>query len=711
MLKKFNWDPEKIPKILKLNNNSAESSVSPELVKAQKNILMKAALAFLTIVLTIVILFAMTSAWYTNIVQTSGLVFEVESWGFDGEITVEQGPILAGPGDSGIIGLSMDGTAGEILDVSIGVSKEAMLNSIGISGHESTADTDAMKKRFFFYVDKPGIKNGEQVDRFYINNTEDYTYTVFSEGSIRISEDFSNVPELKWQWVYDVLGYYVRANNDGNGTFIVQEYLRPIEYDFDSATFTEVMEVVEAGGENGEIKKKVIHTIEGVTPEIFLEEFSKNDGYAGEIVVDPEEGKTATDTVVTADGTYYKVAEGIYAYLCDYQEIESATEFDTVLGRLAGSKNEENIGALRFPATVNISVQNRTEAESVEVTTLSTDIISEHSGEVIKLAKDVALTGSLVIPENANVEIDLNGKSISFSGIEAKGNAIEVPEGSSLLMLNGKVENEYSEGKTGRGILASGAEVTLSGVEINGFDYGLRVTDNAATNKTDSVIRLYNCKTDAGTCGVYILGNGEASEQKTQLIIEKSELKAEGFVICGGGNPDSRGTDIRIIDSILKGTGENSVGIYQPQKDGETVIFNSTIEAHTGIALKAGVVEIVDSHIYGTGPYGAPGYAVSGSKDTGDAVYIEANYGHPISLIIRETGAVDEKGNLIRTVLNSVNGKALRVYEEDAPNVTVEIISGIFSSEVLENWVADGSVLSSDKKTVSVSASAQEETE
>ena len=705
MLKKFNWDPEKIPKILKLNNDSAESSVSPELIKAQKNILMKAALAFLTIVLTIVILFAMTSAWYTNIVHTSGLVFEVESWGFSGEITVEQGPILAGPGDSGIIGLSMDGTAGEILDVSIGVSKEAMLNSIGISGQESTADTDAMKKRFFFYVDKPGIKNGEQVDRFYINSTEDYTYTVFSEGSIRISEDFSNVPELKWQWVYDVLGYYVRANDDGNGTFIVQEYLRPIEYDFDSATFTEVATVVEADGEEITIPKKVIETIEGVPTEVFLEEFSKNDGYAGEIIVIPEAGETATDTVETADGKkYYKVAEGIYAYLCDYQEIESATEFDTVLGRLAGSKNEENIGALRFPATVNISVQNREEQETVEVGTLSADVISGNSGKVIKLANDVALTESLVIPENANVEIDLNGKTISFPGISSKECAIEVPEGSSLLMLNGKVENENSAKKTGRGILASGAEVTLSGVEINGFDYGLRVTDNAATNKTDSVIRLYNCKTDAGTCGIYILGNGEASEQKTQLIIEKSELKAEGFVICGGGNPDSRGTDIRIINSILEGTGMDgwSVGIYQPQKDGETVIYKSTITARTGIALKAGVVEIIDSQIYGTGPYGDPGYAVSGSKDTGDAVYIEANYGHPISLVI--------KGNSVLTA-NVEKCLALRVYEEDAPNVTVEIISGTFSSEVLENWVADGSILSSDKKTVSISASAQEETE
>ena len=44
----------------------------------EKNIFMQIGLAFLTIVLTVVILFAMTSAWYTNIAQTSGLVFEVE---------------------------------------------------------------------------------------------------------------------------------------------------------------------------------------------------------------------------------------------------------------------------------------------------------------------------------------------------------------------------------------------------------------------------------------------------------------------------------------------------------------------------------------------------------------------------------------------------------------------------------------------------------
>lgn len=706
MLMKFNWNLEKIPKILKLNNNSAGSSVSPELLKAQKNILMKAALAFFTIVLTIVILFAMTSAWYTNIVHTSGLVFEVESWGFSGEITVDEGPIQAGPGDSGIIGLSMDGVAGEILDVSVGVSKEAMINSVGTN--EASVDTDAMQKRFFFYVDKPGTKNGEQVDRFYINSEETYTYTVFSEGSIRISEDFSNVPELKWQWVYDVLGYYVKANYDGDGTFIVTEYLRPIEYDFDKATFEPLaVEVFAEGSEDIVINTKRIATVDGEkTPEQFLAAFSANDGYAGEIVVD---GENPTKTVTVGGKTYYEVAEGIYAYLCDYQEIEDATVFDTVLGKMAGNKSEmtqDELEALRFPATVNISVQNRKEQETVEAGSAD-DLqkqIADNSGKVIKLTSDIALTGSLEIPENANVEIDLNGKSISFSGIEAKGNAIEVPEGSSLLMLNGKVENESSS-KTGRGIIASGAEVTLSEVEINGFDYGIRVTDNATENGTDSVIRLYNCKTDAGTCGIYILGNGEASEQKTQLIIEDSELVAEGYVICGGGNPDSRGTDIRIIDSDLKATGKDnwSVGIYQPQKDGNTVIYDSTIEAYMGIALKAGFVEIIDSTITGTTYVSEPKYNLSGSSDTGDAVYIEANYGHPIGLIIR--------GNSKLIAEDIENSRALRVYEPDATNVTVEIISGTFSHPVEQEWIAEGSSPNNDRTVVTVSAPEQEETE
>ena len=131
---KFNLNKENVLKILKLNNVPSENSGSPELVKARRNIYLQAGLAVLTIVLTLVIIFSMTAAWYTNIVETSGLVFEVESWGYSGEVTISDKVVAAAPGDSGVVGLTVSGAneeSSEILDVKVNVAKDAMKTSKG----------------------------------------------------------------------------------------------------------------------------------------------------------------------------------------------------------------------------------------------------------------------------------------------------------------------------------------------------------------------------------------------------------------------------------------------------------------------------------------------------------------------------------------------------------------------------------------------------
>ena len=88
----------------KINKNSSKVNTgSSALVRAKRHIFWQAGLAVTTIFLTIVIVFAMTAAWYTNIVQTSGLVFEAEAWGFDGQIVVNEEAIKAAPGDEGQI--------------------------------------------------------------------------------------------------------------------------------------------------------------------------------------------------------------------------------------------------------------------------------------------------------------------------------------------------------------------------------------------------------------------------------------------------------------------------------------------------------------------------------------------------------------------------------------------------------------------------------
>ena len=123
----FKREKRKAPKSLKSNGKmTAQSANSAALSKAKKNMYWQISLALITIVLTIVIAFAMTSAWYTNIVQTSGLVFEAEAWGFEGTIRVDSVPIVAGPGDSGVIHLEVENDSENIVSVGVNISKARM---------------------------------------------------------------------------------------------------------------------------------------------------------------------------------------------------------------------------------------------------------------------------------------------------------------------------------------------------------------------------------------------------------------------------------------------------------------------------------------------------------------------------------------------------------------------------------------------------------
>ena len=121
-----------------LKNNNKKAAGSTALKRAKRNIYWQAGLAMVTIVLTIVILFAMTAAWYTNIVETSGLVFEAEAWGFDGQITIAEKSIQAAPGDEGSIQLEV-------------VNSSESMTSVGISASKSRM-AEEMQKRLFFYV-------------------------------------------------------------------------------------------------------------------------------------------------------------------------------------------------------------------------------------------------------------------------------------------------------------------------------------------------------------------------------------------------------------------------------------------------------------------------------------------------------------------------------------------------------------------------------
>ena len=111
------------------NNNSWHERLSHGGVLRilRRNVLLQASLAIITVVLTIVLIFSLTVAWYTNVVQTGGLSFEAEKWNFDGkiELLTEQ-QISATPGGEGIIPLRVTNQGDHIVAASATVNKNGM---------------------------------------------------------------------------------------------------------------------------------------------------------------------------------------------------------------------------------------------------------------------------------------------------------------------------------------------------------------------------------------------------------------------------------------------------------------------------------------------------------------------------------------------------------------------------------------------------------
>ena len=73
---------------------------------------------------------------------------------------------------------------------------------------------------------------------------------------------------------------------------------------------------------------------------------------------------------------------------------------------------------------------------------------------------------------------------------------------------------------------------------------------------------------------------------------------------------DFHGTDtelhLNLIESELNMENENSYGIYMPAKDSTVKVEKSTVKAGTGIAVKGGNLEVIDSKIRSVGAESVP---------------------------------------------------------------------------------------------------------
>lgn len=563
-----------------------------------------------------VLLYSLTTAWYTNVAETTELVFETESWGFEGQVKALDTGLLLAPGQSACAALSVTNDGEQINQITVTVDKSAM--------------SEKLQKRIYFYVPAEAKESDKTADRVYLSTYGGYSYRVMPKSTLLLTADSAADAPVRCEWVYDVLGYYVYGTLDKDGQLITGRedveapvYIRPVEYDYDKATFQDDR----------------LLTVDGAKVDDFVKDLLAADGYK-----DAGKTKVGDYYAVNTTGTSATEQTGLWLYLCTQPEIEAATVLDTRIGTyryLLERKDEQgssipltdeqtkeykDVAELLDGAKATIQIAGQNLRTSItDVTEAENLTAALEQGESVRLAGDMTLADTITIPADKDVIIDLNGKQLTTAVVGQP--VLEGAPGSSITVLNGTIDGGSRD--TAVHLVGSGA--AFSGVTIQGR---LLIDDKNESNKsgTVSVVRLSNCtlKTVGDEqVGVHVFGNGAASSSRTVLLVEDCTIESTFAGILGNGSDDCYGTDIQVLNSTVKG---KYAGIYQPQRGSRLLVQNSTVEGMTGIAIKGGTVTIRNCIVNGTAEKGfvpteeQVKASRNGWLDTGAGVYVEANY-------------------------------------------------------------------------------------
>ena len=281
------------------------------------------------------ILFALTSAWYTNTIQANEITLKTAKWNFDGTITLD------GEKD-GTLGLG-DLYPGDTrpLPVTI-VNQDTRGVNVRVEADKSKMESPEMQQRLYLYVEVTDEATNTKT-RHYINSLSGYLYTVAAKQTLRITDAELSLKEnekqdkntLHLQWVYDLTGYFLLGTvTEKDSTITVTgkaadtqpEYLMPVTYDLDRAQFgtdgklTSVSEYREAtenspAGYGSFDRKNYLKTL--------FEQYAKEYNIKA----------AAYDENTKSYGNYYAVdvdanGYGVWLYLPDQDAIKKAEEWD-----------------------------------------------------------------------------------------------------------------------------------------------------------------------------------------------------------------------------------------------------------------------------------------------------------------------------------------------------------------------------------------------
>ena len=628
--------------------NSREHIVS----EMKARICKQAGLALTAILVTVALLFAMSTAWYSNVLEAGSLTFQAEKWELNADHVSSNGNVVAQPGTRGILPVSYKSTSDSIVNAYVNVSKEQM--------------EVPLQKRIYFYTETPytverkgnaeGESNKETVARRYLTNSTAAPYTVLSMGQLTMSDDFCTVDTpIYWEWVYDLLGYYVRLEPTDDGGVIEKEYLRPIVYDYDKATFDE--------------KSGNLATVDGKHVDYFLQDITAEDGYLNKFV----ESNITTDSKTGAK--YYIVdndnqtALGYYTAirLLTKQEIAEANLWDT-----------EHAGA----SFNNVKITITGEAANVDMINVGTTVeltnaLQSENGGYIRLSGNLELTENITVSAKKPVILDLNGATLT--GSATGGDLFTVGKGRELTVINGTIKNSAGN-KTLFGV--NNGKLTVSNVTATAegeSQWGIYIQDNngATAQDGDSIVYITHSTISTGLPTVMVIGNNTTTAQKTRCVIENSTLTSDYVAVCGNGQTVSGGTAIEIKDSIITG---KYAAVYHPQDNSTLHAENSTFTGNTGIAVKGGTVYLDNCVVTGSAIAALAGaFNNNGFTDTGAAVYLEAGYE-------RDNIAVYITGENSR--ITAKKQQALLLYHDEKDTKTrkarIAVSGGTYSSNVTD---------------------------
>ena len=621
--------------------NSREHIVSEMKARIYK----QAGLALTAILVTVALLFAMSTAWYSNVLEAGSLTFQAEKWELNADHVSSNGNVVAQPGARGILPVSYKNTSDSIVNAYVNVSKEQM--------------EVPLQKRIYFYTETPYTvgsgENAETVARRYLTNSTAAPYTVLSMGQLTMSDDFCTVDTpIYWEWVYDLLGYYVRLEPTDDGGVIEKEYLRPIVYDYDKATFDE----------NGNLA-----TVDGKHVDIFLQDITAEDGYLNKFV----ESNFTTDSKT---GTkYYTVdndnrdALGYYTAirLLTKQEIAEANLWDT-----------EHAGASFSDLKITITGEAaNVDMIKVGTTVELTNALQSENGGYIRLSGNLELTENITVSAKKPVILDLNGATLT--GSATGGDLFTVGKGRDLTVINGTIKNSAGN-KTLFGV--NNGKLTVSNVTATAegeSQWGIYIQDNngATAQDGDSIVYITHSTISTGLPTVMVIGNNTTTAQKTRCVIENSTLTSDYVTVCGNGQTVSGGTAIEIKDSIITG---KYAAVFHPQDNSTLHAENATFTGNTGIAVKGGTVYLDNCVVTGSATAALAGaFNNNGFTDTGAAVYLEAGYE-------RDNIAVYITGENSR--ITAKKQQALLLYHDAKDTKTrkarIAISGGTYSSNVTD---------------------------